>query len=259
MSKSLSDEVIHSRISALINQNVSLDAEYWKNSRKQWESDALNPYTLYKSAYRMVREGKHFFGCGSWYEYMRRFHGVNSLSANNLPNERISIMIRQQVERIIQTGKFYNLGARAWQGDSAPTTSGRSLAALYSLAQARRVDGKTFLGYGNWRDYLISLEPKVAHGMPTYTPIIRGNTVTREQLDAVFRDAIARGLSLRPSDWLEYSTSKKSHVKPEYADLARARKILSTRRYLNHGSYAGYLLNVHKTNVPKKYIRRKGR
>ena len=167
-------------------------------------------------------------------------------------------MIKQQAKQMIKSGQFSSLSAKRWQLEASPiTTSGKSLAALYSLAQARKLKGKSFFGFGNWRNYLISLVPEVAKVMPAYKPIIRGNTVSREQIDATFREAIKQGLSLRPVDWRESPTTRNSKVKPDYAALSRARKTLNSRKYLGHGSYPAYLQQVHGVTVPKKYVRRK--
>lgn len=254
----LPDETIHLRISKFINANVPLEVEYWKSSRKQANTSELSLYTLYTSVYRRVVEGKHFFGCGSWYEYLRRFHKVNSLASTNLPNERIDSLVQQKIKQILSSGEFSSLSAKHWQLESrASTPTGQSLAAIYSIAQSRKLKGKSFFGFGNWRAYLIHLAPEVANVMPAYQSKIRGKTITQQQINTVFRNAISKGVSLRSIDWRENPISKKGKIKIDYLALSRARKTLASRNYLGHGSYANYLQNVHGVSVPKKYVRRR--
>ncbi|MFA6268954.1 MAG: hypothetical protein WCW13_02480 [archaeon] len=254
------DNIVHGRIARAISENIPLDVEYWKLSRKKAGSAELSLYSLYSTAYRRVSNGKHFFGCGSWYEYLRTFQNVNSLSPNNLPNERISSMITQQTERLLKAGDFSKLSSKQWQTAKQPvTSSGQSLAALNAIAQARKIGGKTFLSFGNWRSYLISLVPDVAKAMPLYNYHRRRATVTAEQINAEFRKAIKAGLSLRPVDWREHPTSSRSKIKPEYAALSRARSTLDSRRYLGHDSYPKYLKNEHGFKLPKTYLRRRAR
>jgi hypothetical protein len=147
--KGYPDEEVHTMISEQLMKQVPTGSEHWRISTEPAAPTGQSLQALYYLARGRRVGGKSFFGYGNWYNYLEQRHRVGSLDTAYLPNARVHSMIARQIANGV------SMTTEHWVKSNEPATeAGQSLNNLYQIVRRRRVHGKLFLGYGDWKTYL---------------------------------------------------------------------------------------------------------
>ncbi|NUN11428.1 hypothetical protein HUU53_02180 [Candidatus Micrarchaeota archaeon] len=224
----------------------NVTASHWQKSRKPVTSTSHSLAQLYDLVQKTRINKKGFFGHGSWRDYLDKHHVIeqerlgkyksSKNRGNDYDDETIHFLIRNELEKAT---KPEHLKGIYWQKSKEPITpTGQNLSALYELAKTRKVDGRSFFGYGKFEDYIVAY-----HGI---TPL-SSNYMPEERIRALIKQQIKKGVPLDSKHW--YSSYEP--VAPTGQSLGALYQIAQKTKkngktFFGHGSWEKYIKTLNR-------------
>lgn len=236
--KDMHDNQLNHYINLQIQKGINLEASSWDKAHEPVMTNGLTLSKLYGLIRYRKKDGKNFIGYGGWYEYLEKVHGVNPTSPLFMPDNRVHQYISLQLKQGVQTE------AKFWSRDTEPVApTGHSLQSLYTLANKRKIRGKTFFGYGSWSEYLDHYH-KIP--MPRYRKTVQSKVYSNDEVHKLIGEQIRENVNLDSSYWRNQKklVNKYGQSLSTLLRLARTRKSRKTP-YFGHGNWYTYLEKVH--------------